>query len=271
MIAYKIQKDSLMENVTQPRIIFVGGSNLVFGLDSEKIESELKLNPVNAALAINFGLVYMIDDIKPRLKKGDIVILAPEYQHYFGNQAFGGNDLLRLLLDVQPSGFSILRKQHLPNLVKGVPIYVQSKFIYSQYSYNKEMDVYGKHIFNKYGDSDFHWNLDARPFPQVHPIRGNFNHELVKEILKFDQYVNNLGGKLYVTYPGCDQASLEVIREQVNEVKTELEGSGLEILGTPDRYGMPQDLMFDQIYHLSKKGVDRRTDLLIEDFQEALK
>ena len=45
MITYKIQKDSLMEHTAQPRVVFVGGSNLVFGLDSDKIKKELNLNP----------------------------------------------------------------------------------------------------------------------------------------------------------------------------------------------------------------------------------
>ena len=63
MLAYKIQKDSLLKETLSPRIIFVGGSNLVFGLDSEKVKEELRMNPVNAGLAINFGLVFMMDDI----------------------------------------------------------------------------------------------------------------------------------------------------------------------------------------------------------------
>ncbi|MEL4455479.1 hypothetical protein [Lutimonas vermicola] len=268
MIAYKTEKDSLLMHVATPRIVFVGGSNLVFGLDSEKVKSELGLNPINAALAINFGLVYMMDDVIPRLKEGDIVVLAPEYQHYFGKQAYGGNDLLRLLMDVQPSGFSVLRKEHIPNLIKGIPIYFQSKFIYSQYFYEKEKDVYGRHIFNEYGDSNFHWNLETRGFPEVHPIRGQFNYELINEIKAFDKVIEALGGSLFVTYPGCDMHSLETIKAQVGQVKKELEASGLQILGDPDRYAMESDMMFDQIYHLSKKGVDRRTNLLIEDLNQ---
>ena len=267
MIKYKAQKDSLLTNVASPRIVFVGGSNLVFGLDSEKVKSELGLNPINAALAINFGLVYMMDDIIPRLKEGDIVVLAPEYQHYFGKQAYGGNDLLRLLLDVQPSGFSYIRKEHIPNLIKGIPVYFQSKFRYSQYFYEKEKDVYGRHIFNEYGDSNFHWNLESREFPEVHPIRGKFNNKLINEIKEFNKIIETLGGTLFVTYPGCDKHSLEIIKNQVDQVKTALEASGLQILGDPDRYSMESDMMFDQIYHLSKKGVDRRTNLLIEDLQ----
>ena len=39
--------------------------------------------------------------------------------------------------------------------------------------------------------------------------------------------------------------------------------------GTPEKYKIPDDMMFDTIYHLSKKGVDFRTNLLILDIRNA--
>ena len=110
MLAYKIQKDSLLTNVKSPRIIFVGGSNLVFGLNSQIVKDSLKMNPINAGLAASIGLIYMMDDVLPYIRPGDVVVLAPEYQNYFGSFAWGGNDLFRLLMDVQRQGFKIEKK-----------------------------------------------------------------------------------------------------------------------------------------------------------------
>jgi len=268
MLSYKIQKDSLLTNIDSPRIIFVGGSNLVFGLNSQMIKDEMNLNPINAGLAINFGLIYMMDDVLNYIKPGDYVVLAPEYQHFFGNHAFGGNDLFRLLMDVERSGFAKLRYEHIPNLIKSMPTYFLSKFKYKQYFYDSKNDVYGKHIFNEYGDSYFHYGLERREFNIVKPIKDNFSYSIIKEINNFNDQINAKGATLFVTYPGFQAASLEVIEEQVDKIQKELEKSKLVILGTPERYLMPDSLMFDQIYHLSKKGVDRRTKLLIEDLNE---
>ena len=46
---------------------------------------------------------------------------------------------------------------------------------------------------------------------------------------------------------------------------------GFELLGYPERYRMNDSLMFDTTYHLSKKGVDLRTQLLIEDIKKSIK
>lgn len=268
MLSYKVQKDSILRKVASPRIIFVGGSNLVFGLNSEMIKAKLEVNPVNAGLAINFGLIFMMDDILPFIKSGDYVVLAPEYQHFFGRNAYGGNDLFRMLMDVQRSGFKKLRYEHIPNLAIAMPTYFLSKFKPQQYYYNRENDVYGKHIFNEYGDSSFHWDLQKRKFPVVQPIKDDFNYSLIKEIINFNDNIKAKGATLFITYPGFQIASLDIIKKEVDKVQKELENTELEILGTPERYSMQDSLMFDQIYHLSKQGVDRRTKLLIEDIQK---
>ncbi len=269
MLSYKIEKDSLLRNVKSPRIIFVGGSNLVFGLNSQMIKDSLKLNPINAGLAINFGLIYMMDDIIEYIKPGDYVILAPEYQHYYGNNAYGGNDLFRMLMDVQRSGFKKMRYKHIPNLLKAMPTYFISKFKLNQYFYDGKNDVYGKHIFNEYGDSYFHLGLRRREFRVVQPIKNSLNKNLIKEIQDFSEKVKLKGATCSITYPGFQKASLKIIKEQVNLVQEELERTDIIILGTPERYSMSDSLMFDQIYHLSEEGVNLRTRLLIEDIQKS--
>lgn len=269
MLTYKIQKDSLLLNTPSPRIIFVGGSNLVFGMDSEKVQKELQVNPVNAGLAINFGLIFMMDDILEYIKPGDCIILAPEYQHYFGKNAYGGNDLLRMLMDTQKSGFTKLRKKHIPNLLKSVPVYFIGKFNPDQYFYSSENDVYSRYIFNEFGDSNFHWGLERREFSLVNPLKGNVKPSVIEEILVFKKELEKRKATLFVTYPGFQESSFDLIKDKIEEVQFSLENTNLTILGSPEDYIIPDSLMFDQIYHLSKKGVDLRTSQFLKDFRNS--
>lgn len=265
MLSYKVQKDSLLQNVASPRIIFIGGSNLVFGLNSQIIKDSLQLNPINNGLAASMGLVYMMDDVLPYIKKGDYVVLAPEYQNFYGSFAYGGNDLLRLLMDVQRSGFYNLRKEQWRNLIKSWPTYFMTKFRYRSYFFDSENDIYGKHIFNEYGDSNFHWNRESNEFPPLYPIKDSFNYAIIREITDFNTKLNEMGAILMITYPALQEASLEINAVQVSKIQEELEKTDLIILGTPQRYSFPDSLMFEQAYHLSKQGVDKRTKRLIED------
>jgi hypothetical protein len=43
------------------------------------------------------------------------------------------------------------------------------------------------------------------------------------------------------------------------------------ILGSPERYEFPDTLIFNAVYHLTKKGLDLRTNNLIADLRKVLK
>jgi hypothetical protein len=269
-LASKSLKDSLLDNVPNPRIIFVGGSNLVFGLNSQMVKDSLKINPINDGLAISLGLIYMMDAVAPKVRKGDIVVLVPEYQLYFGRYGYGLQDFFRYLKDNDPSGFNLLRMQHLPVLLmKGVPRYVKSKFDYRNYVYDTEGDYRGKHVINEYGESDFHWKLGNREFNLILPIKDNINYKTIGEIKKFESKINKSGGRLMIAFPGLQLNSYDVIKDKVNEIYETLQKENFVILGSPERYTFPDSLMFDSPYHLTKEGVDLRTKYLIDDIINA--
>lgn len=264
------QKDSLLANVQDPRIIFIGGSNLVYGLNSQIIKDSLQINPINSGLAISLGLVYMMDRVTPFVRKGDLVVLVPEYQLYFGRYGYGLQDFFRYLKDNDPDGFKLLRKGHAKVLIaKGIPAYAKSKFDYRNYFYDDSHDIHSKHVINEFGESDFHWNLETRDFPLILPIKDQLNYKTIDEIKKFESKINEQGGSLMISFPGLQQESYAVIEDQVKEVHSALKQKGFTILGSPERYVFKNSSMFDSPYHLIKKGVDTRTNYLIEDIQKA--
>jgi hypothetical protein len=77
-----LKKDYLLKNVESPRMIFIGGSNLSFGLDSQKIKISLGINPINTGVHAGIGLKYMLDNTIQYIKNGYIIILIPEYHHF---------------------------------------------------------------------------------------------------------------------------------------------------------------------------------------------
>lgn len=78
-----LKKDSRLKSTPSPRIIFIGGSNLSFGLNSQTIKDELNLNPINTAIHVNIGLNYMLSNTIQYVKRKDIIILVPEYEHFY--------------------------------------------------------------------------------------------------------------------------------------------------------------------------------------------
>jgi len=266
----KTHKDSLLQNVESPRIIFVGGSNLVFGLNSNLIKDSLQLNPINAALTATVGLVYMMDNVLPYVKQGDVIVVAPEYQQFFGKFAYGGNDLVMLLYDIDFSGVDHINKTQWLNIIKKSPDYLISKFKPNQYFNYDEKPIYGRNIFNEYGDSDFHWNLEQREFEPSNFFTASLNFSVIAKLKNFDDKIRKKGATLFITFPGYQATSFEINKEKIKILETELVKRKFRLLGTAERYKMHDSLMFETPYHLIKKGVDLRTNLLIEDISNSL-
>ncbi|MCK4894259.1 MAG: hypothetical protein KAT07_09845, partial [Calditrichia bacterium] len=100
-------------------------------------------------------------------------------------------------------------------------------------------------------------------------IEGRLNDQVIKELLAFEEQVNEKGGTLYITYPGLQELTYQIYADHIKQVEEGLTENGFNLLGTPERYKMPELLMYNSPYHLNREGVEYRTNLLIEDLRSA--
>lgn len=261
----KIKKDSLLKNTPSPRIIFVGGSNLSFGLNSQTIKDSLDLNPINTTIHAGIGLEYMMDNTLQYVNEGDIVVVAAEYQHFFGNFVYGGEELLRLITDVR---YAKLKINQIKNIYKFFPKLAFSRINPFNYIFVRESDIYSVNSFNEYGDVYTHWGMEQEKIKPNLGINDDYNPNTIGLINDFRIDLKKKNASLFLTYPGFQASSFDNNIKQIKKVENELISSGFELLGYPERYRINDSLMFNTPYHLSKEGVDIRTQLLIEDFKK---
>ena len=86
------EKVERLKNVEEKKIVFIGGSSLIFGLRSEEIEKSTGYKVIDFGLYASLGTSLMINLAEPYIKKDDVVILAPEineqtYSNYIGYEA----------------------------------------------------------------------------------------------------------------------------------------------------------------------------------------
>ena len=67
-----------LKNISERKVVIIGGSSLAFGLRSDLLEQELGMPVVNFGLYANLGTKYMLAVAKDFIGKDDIVIIAPE-------------------------------------------------------------------------------------------------------------------------------------------------------------------------------------------------
>jgi hypothetical protein len=263
-----IKKDSLLLFEESPRIIFVGGSNLSFGLDSHAIRDSLNLNPVNTAIHASFGMKYMLDNTFQYIRAGDVIVTAFEYSLFYRDYESGSIELLRMVTDVDKSKIRLLSLKQLTNCMFYTGNVVVSKFNPLEYLRVRESDVYGVNSFNRFGDVDAHRNLENREFDiQMALDTTDFNPRTMEKLKEYEEKIRAKGAMMYVSYPAHQNKSFQCSLDAIKKVEKEFVKRGFTILGTPERYMIDDSLMFDSPYHPNKRGLEIRTQRLIEDLK----
>lgn len=264
-----IQKDSLLQHVDEPRIIFVGGSNLSFGLNSYKIRDSLGLYPINTGVNAGIGLKYMLENTLKFIKEGDNIILSLEYELFYEPYETASDVLLRTIFDVFPEKSDMLSFKQKLDLVPYIPRYSLTKLKPSEYFAYTENHTYGGNSFNKFGDAYSHWELKGQKYMPV-TIGGDFHENVIIKLKEFENAVTEKGGEVYVTFPGIDEVSYQKSEEAILRIEKKLLNNGFTLLGTAKRYIIPAEMVFDTHYHFIKVGVDLRTERFIQDYQRVV-
>ncbi|KCZ87533.1 hypothetical protein HHI_15828 [Hyphomonas hirschiana VP5] len=89
-----ILKHNLLAADVPKKIVLVGGSNLAFGADSTVIEDVTSCPVVNMGMNGYFGVRFMLEEVKPDLRAGDIVVIAWEYDSFYKSVDGANTDLL---------------------------------------------------------------------------------------------------------------------------------------------------------------------------------
>lgn len=263
------KKDSLLIQVPSPRIILVGGSNLSFGINSQLIHDSLSINPVNTAIHANLGLVYIMEHVLPFIKQNDVVIISPEYHQFYGDIAYGSEELLRTLIEISPDEIKKIDKKQVINIIPELPKYSFSKFKPSEYFTKPDLTgIYSVNSFNSYGDAYIHWNQSPQKGEPDQTISSSFNKNIIRKMQKFEQDIKDKGAVLYVTFPGYAASSFANNQHKIAKVYNELKNYRFNLISKPGEYKMPDSLIFNTNYHLTKQGVDIRTRLLIDNLKQ---
>lgn len=262
-------KDSLLQNTPTPRIIFIGGSNIGYSLNSQLIKDSLKLNPINTGITSRLGLKYMFDNTYNYIKKGDIVVLSLEYLLFHQKYDIVSDELLRVLVDVNASKLKLISNKQLVNFIGLIPKFSLTKFKPLEYFGYKENLIYNKNSFNKYGDAIAHWNSENIP-TYVGPIHNNYNPKVIQQIKEFEDKLEKKEAILFFTFPALQDISYDKSKNKITHINEELKKSKIKTIGHLERYVLPDSIFFDSHYHLTKQGADIRTQLFISDLKKVL-
>lgn len=254
--AYNL-KCKLLEETESPRVVFVGGSNLAFGLDCQIIKDSLGVNVVNNGLHAGVGLKFILDDVEAYLRKGDIVVIAPEYEHFYNP-----NGEAATIAPIQSvcrwKKLHLLNFAQMKNVITGLP----RIFMHALPKPHNERR-YVLSGFNEYGDEIKHWQLESISIPRPNPIKGVFDRNFGEYFVKKIEAFKEKGCAILIIPPVCRETAYEVKRKNIEEVCSFLNEQGLSFQVLPKVHAFSDNYAYDTDYHMTYEGVKRFSSSIV--------
>lgn len=284
-LAAVLDKDRLLRNTPSPKIMLVGGSNLAFGVDSRALQDSLGLHVANVGLYAKLGLRYMLAQAKPYIHRGDVVLIVPEYDQFYGNFSEGDQTLNTALL-YAPSdrigdfvrSYSVIDVVLRPRVERARRSFQQALAdafgMREKYFPPDTNPVYNRRSFNEYGDAISHlrrkgMNPDSI-FVKPLPPGRTFNKRTIADLNSVAQVARNRGAHAYFLFPSYIDRSYNINVAAIDTLQGTLRrGMRIPILGSPRDFVYPAKLFFDTRYHLTAEGRQVRTTEMIRILRAA--
>lgn len=278
-----IDKETLSKTTLgNPRIIFAGGSSSAFGIDSELVEHQTGMKTINTGLHANLGLRFMLSALRDKIGPGDIVVVVPEYSHFF--HGLDGLTELSQLVWLYPQAAKYLSLEHFQTLAKSVPDNLKRKWrIWETHGIVPEVvdSIYCRAAFSGRGDVISHLNKpnDHSVFPEMVPIDYGREYDVraTSTLNDFAAECEKRGTRLFISFPPTPLATYEhnlhlprtsgakVVQDNL---KSNFRGA---LLNTPQDNCFDSKLFFNTECHLNTEGRRLHTERLIDKLRAVIK
>lgn len=269
-----IKQIERMQNIDEPKIVIIGGSQCGFGMCSRLINEHFNMPVCNTGTHAGMGLLTQINLFKDYIHKNDIVVVIPEYSnYYFKNKYLGEVANLRILSSTYPAGYKTFSLRQQLYLLQ----YVPSAFIDARNSQNVLLDTdspYSKESLNVFGDIEcyekrqFMREKDWTAEQWEHPY---LQKEVITVLLKCFQHCEEQEATMLLFPPALKAMDFDANQDFIHTIWKSLEEAQLPIVSYPERYRMEDTLCYDVPGHLCYEGVMIRTKRLIADMDSALR
>jgi hypothetical protein len=269
-MAAMIDKHERISKLDKPKLILAGDSNLAFGIDSKKIEQELLVPVVNLSLHAGLGLDFILKELEASINEGDIVFLSFEYFiDHEGNYELKKHTSNYYKKALNYYNFDLKKDVllHINTTHKNLKNSMNGKNVMEDQS----GPVYTRAAFNKYGDAVAH--LDKKHSNGLNG-KGMFEYrywEGIDYLNEFYEYARSKEVCVFFIYPNYPISEFKNNEDVINRYSNDLSNDlKIEIINKPTDFVYSDDLFYDTIYHLNRKGRELRTNKLIQLIKENL-
>lgn len=270
-LASLIDKHQRLQGLPSPRLLLQGGSSMAYGTDSHLLEDSLLLPVQNMATQIVLGTRFMLNELRPSLRRGDVLVLGFEYHI----TSFGDTEQKLMAAEYYPPARHFVDYQ---SFKQSITAPVQYRFLRLRYlmgalmsgraatpSVSDTVSVFFRKGFSERGDLLSHLNNPAlRPLQHSTLPADTDWSGIVQDLRVFCAEAHQRGVRVLYAYPpyartayAQNQATLWRLHEALHQVPH------LTVLGAPADFVYDDSLFFDSVYHLNAPGRRLRSVQLV--------
>ena len=259
--------------IEEPKIVIIGGSSAAFGIDSALIEKYTGMPVVNFGLYASLGTKLMLDLSKDGIRKGDVVIIAPELDPQTLSLYFNAETTLQAF-DGNFSMIKAVREENLFSLLGGMWSFAKEKLAYMKSGNPPNPEgVYNSNNFNEYGDVV--WKRDENvmslyydPNMMIDPNPEIFSDEFSDYINEYVSFCEKKGASVYYSFApmnkmglaeGTDAAKLSAFSDCVEDKLD------CAVMSEINNCVYDAGYFYDTNFHLNEAGVRVHTVNLVKD------
>lgn len=259
-VSHEVNVQRSLKNIdtcSSNKILLIGGSNVGFGFDSQMLLNAFNMPVFNTGTHGGIGLRLQIEFFKDYINKGDIVVIMPEYEQFYG--LFLGDEAM---IRIVASDTNLKNKMSVRQIIHSVSYTFLA--LVDMVEMTDFTGVYGSCSLNKYGDvSEYRKHIMINP----KNIEGKIDYEAITYLKSF---VDSCPSSIVLLPPVYQDKSFDINIDKINQIDRILSENGIGYDAKPSRYRFDDSLMYDTPYHCTTEGAIIRTNLVIEDIQRVL-
>lgn len=267
-----VLKNDRLRAIGSPKVVLVGGSNLCYGVDSERLGQALCAPVANMGLTAMLGFRFVAEEALAATGPGDLLVVCLEHGTY--RLPDPAPDALATVVDYRPEALQLVPWRRWPRLLASLR--VQHLQTLADHLWHRVSTgappAYNDRHFLPNGDEVSH--LDAPQMPHMPAPERAVHDTLIIDPAFWglaDELVRRAAAKGATVVWGFSPMADCIYNAPVQTVlKERLSAHGLDVIGDPAGYRFADSLFYDSWYHLRRQGRDMRTERLIDDLCTAL-
>ncbi|MBR1543619.1 MAG: hypothetical protein IJ626_01840 [Muribaculaceae bacterium] len=256
-------KLQLLSHTPGQRIIFVGGSSVAFGNDSQTISDSLGMPVINFGLHAGIGIKYPLTDCLSHVHKGDVVVAQIEYPNFYTG---GNGEASTLALFMNATGWRGVTMLNLPQwiyVIRGIPRLAWGnlvRLVKYPFTGNINQDVpsdefkYRRSGFNRWGDEVSHYELPAGRLQLTGKTEDNKIDPAFMDWLDdcFRQFEQR-GAQVIILPPVCCESYFSIVNDP--SIAQAMDAIGRPFAAPMKAMVLSDSCSYDYAYHVTREGV----------------